>query len=130
MIPQPGLTVARSRKSVTAGRFTRCGPGAVAVQDLGAVGFQAVVVPSGFRTRVQPQRWMHIWWWKKHNRTQSRTLGLPPLALCLTWCTWQAEAGWLHFPAHWQCLSRRVTALRMLASEPCSEPPPTIVGPV
>ena len=26
-------------------------------------GFQAVVVPSGFSSRVQPQRWMTIWWW-------------------------------------------------------------------
>jgi hypothetical protein len=25
-------------------------------------GFHAVVVPSGFRTRVQPQRWITIWW--------------------------------------------------------------------
>jgi hypothetical protein len=24
--------------------------------------FQAVVVPSGFSTRVQPQRWITIWW--------------------------------------------------------------------
>jgi hypothetical protein len=26
-------------------------------------GFHAVVVPSGFRTRVQPHRWITIWWW-------------------------------------------------------------------
>ena len=25
--------------------------------------FHAVVVPSGFRTRVQPCRWIAIWWW-------------------------------------------------------------------
>src|SRR6266566_6351781 len=25
--------------------------------------FHALVVPSGFRTRVQPQRWITIWWW-------------------------------------------------------------------
>ena len=24
--------------------------------------FQAVVVPSGFRTRVQPHRWITTWW--------------------------------------------------------------------
>jgi hypothetical protein len=29
-------------------------------------GFQAVVVPSGFRVRVQPQRWMTTWWWNQH----------------------------------------------------------------
>jgi hypothetical protein len=28
--------------------------------------FQAVVVPSGFRTRVQPQRWITTWWWNQH----------------------------------------------------------------
>jgi catechol 2,3-dioxygenase-like lactoylglutathione lyase family enzyme len=27
--------------------------------------FQAVVVPSGFRTRVQPRRWIAIWWWNR-----------------------------------------------------------------
>ncbi len=43
------------------------------------------------------------------------TLVWPPLALCLTWWTWQAEAGWWHRPAHWQCLSRKITALRMPA---------------
>ena len=25
-------------------------------------GFQAVVVPSGFRTSVQPHRWITTWW--------------------------------------------------------------------
>jgi hypothetical protein len=25
--------------------------------------FHAVVVPSGFRTTVQPHRWMTTWWW-------------------------------------------------------------------
>jgi hypothetical protein len=25
-----------------------------------------VVVPSGFRIKVQPHRWMTTWWWKKH----------------------------------------------------------------
>ena len=61
-------------------------------------GFQAVVVPSGFRTRVQPHRWITTWWWKKHSSKQSRVLVLPPSFLCLTWCTSQAEAGWLHPP--------------------------------
>ena len=37
------------------------------------------------------------------------------MALCRVWCTWQASAGWSHRPAHWQCLSRRVTALRIPA---------------
>ena len=31
---------------------------------------------------------------------------MPPLALCLVWCTSHADAGWLHPPAHWQCRSR------------------------
>jgi|HubBroStandDraft_3_1064219.scaffolds.fasta_scaffold38490_3 hypothetical protein len=48
-------------------------------------GFQAVVVPSGFRTKVQPHRWMTIKWWYEHSRTQSLRLVWPPLALCLTW---------------------------------------------
>ena len=25
--------------------------------------FQAVVLPSGFRTTVQPLRWISTWWW-------------------------------------------------------------------
>ena len=77
--------------------------------------FHAVVVPSGFRTSVQPHRWITTWWWKKQSRTHSRVLVLPPFFLCLTWCTSHAEAGWLHPPAHRQCLSRRVTALRIPA---------------
>ena len=40
---------------------------------------------------------------------------LPPLALCRVWCTSQAAAGWSHRPAHWQCWSRRITALRIPA---------------
>jgi hypothetical protein len=39
----------------------------VAVEHLGLVPvlslFHAVVVPSGFSTRVQPHWWMTIWWW-------------------------------------------------------------------
>jgi PPOX class probable F420-dependent enzyme len=77
--------------------------------------FHAVVVPSGFRTRVQPQRWITTWWWKKQRSTQSLTDVGPPLALCLTWCTSQAAAGWSHRPAHWQCWSRSMTALRIPA---------------
>ena len=30
--------------------------------------FRAVVVPSGFRTRVQPCWWITTWWWKKHSK--------------------------------------------------------------
>src|SRR6266852_3533153 len=78
-------------------------------------GFHAVVVPSGFRTSVQPHRWMTTSWWYQHSKTQSLRLVLPPLALCVTWWTWQAAAGWLHRPAQRQCLSRRMTALRMAA---------------
>jgi hypothetical protein len=48
-----------------------------------------VVVPSLFRMRVQPHRWMTTWWWKKQRSTQSVTLVGPPSALCLTWWTWQ-----------------------------------------
>jgi hypothetical protein len=43
------------------------------------------------------------------------TLVGPPLTLCRVWCTWQAPAGWSHRPAHWQCLSRSRTALRIPA---------------
>jgi hypothetical protein len=39
----------------------------------------------------------------------------PPSALCRVWCTWHASAGWSHRPAHWQCLSRSSTALRIPA---------------
>ena len=53
-------------------------------------GFHAVVVPSGFRTRVQPHLWITTWWWKKHSSTQSLVLVLPPFFLCLTWWTSQA----------------------------------------
>jgi hypothetical protein len=38
-----------------------------------------------------------------------------PLALCLVWCTWQAPAGWVQPPAHWQCRSRSSTAVRIPA---------------
>src|SRR6185437_6081522 len=57
--------------------------------------FQAVVVPSGLTTRVQPQRWITIWWWKGHRSTQSFADVFPPRALCFVWCTWQAPAGWV-----------------------------------
>ena len=71
-----------------------------------------VVVPSGLTTRVQPQRWITIWWWNGHSSTQSFTEVVPPLALCLVWCTSHAPAGWVQPPAHWQCRSRSSTALR------------------
>src|SRR5439155_12039583 len=77
--------------------------------------FHAVVVPSGFTTRVQPQRWMAIWWWNGHKSTQSLTEVFPPLALCFVWCTSHAPAGWRQPPAHWQCRSRNSTALRIPA---------------
>jgi hypothetical protein len=39
-----------------------------------------VVVPSGLTTRVQPQRWMTIWWWcdtkVAHERVNSQDGGL------------------------------------------------------
>ena len=46
-----------------------CGPGVTRLRAGGLwlwstlvrSGFQAVVVPSGFRTRVQPHRWMTTW---------------------------------------------------------------------
>ena len=49
--------------------------------------FQAVVVPSPLRARVQPHRWIATRWWKAHSKTQFLTLVLPPRPLCLTWCT-------------------------------------------
>ncbi len=52
---------------------------------------------------------------EQHRSTQSLVLVLPPLALCLTWCTSHALVGWLHPPAHRQCSSRKVTALRIPA---------------
>src|SRR5689334_11395476 len=32
--------------------------------------FQATVVPSGLRMRVQPWRWIATWWWYRHSSTQ------------------------------------------------------------
>jgi len=40
---------------------------------------------------------------------------LPPFFLCRTWCTSQAEAGWLQPPDHSQCPPRSITALRIPA---------------
>src|SRR6185369_13809196 len=70
--------------------------------------FHAVVVPSGLTARVQPQRWITIWWWNGHSSTQSVADVLPPRALCVVWWTWQP-------PARWQCRSRSSTALRIPA---------------
>src|ERR1039457_1159128 len=39
----------------------------------------------------------------------------PPRPLCLRWWTSHAAAGWWQPPAHWQCLSRSLTALRIAA---------------
>src|SRR5690242_19106308 len=77
--------------------------------------FHALVVPSGLTTRVQPHRWITIWWWNGHSSTQSVTEVVPPWALCVVWWTWQAPAGWVQPPAHWQCRSRSSTALRIPA---------------
>ena len=63
-------------------------------------GFHAVVVPSGLSTSVQPHRWITTWWWNEHSRTHSLRLVGPPWALCLTWCTSQAAAGWLQPDPH------------------------------
>ena len=52
---------------------------------------------------------------EKHSRTQLLVLVWPPSALCLTWCTWHAAAGWLQPPAHRHRLSRSITALRIPA---------------
>src|SRR6201999_3268745 len=84
--------------------------------------FQALVVPSGLTTRVQPQRWMTIWWWNGQSRTQSVTEVVPPWALCVVWWTWQAPAGWVQPPAHWQCRSRSSTALRIPAGTDSAYP--------
>src|SRR5690242_20773267 len=56
-----------------------------------------------------------IWWWNGHSSTQSVTDVVPPRALCRVWWTWQAPAGWVQPPAHWQCRSRSSTALRIPA---------------
>ena len=71
------------RRSCRAGPGVLPGPGwgAVAVQHLGLVLVQAVVVPSGFSMTVQPCWWMTTWWWYQQNRAQSVTLVLPPSAL-------------------------------------------------
>jgi hypothetical protein len=77
--------------------------------------FHAVVVPSALTTRVQPHRWITTWWWNEQRSTHSFTDVFPPSALCFVWCTSQAPAGWLQPPAHWQCRSRSMTALRIPA---------------
>src|SRR6185312_16842896 len=33
--------------------------------------FHVGLVPSGLTSRVQPHRWMTIWWWNRHSKTQS-----------------------------------------------------------
>jgi hypothetical protein len=95
--------------------FTPAGLGSVTVQHLGLV----LVPRRRGAVRVDDQgpaqRWMTTWWWKLQSSTQSLTDVLPPLALCLVWCTSHAEAGWVHRPAHWQCLSRSINALRIPA---------------
>ena len=73
--------------------LTRAGPVGCGCAAPWSCPDSAVVVPSGFRTSVQPHRWITTWWWNQHNRTQSRTLVLPPFFLCLTWCTWHAAGG-------------------------------------
>src|SRR5215469_982350 len=77
--------------------------------------FHAVVVPSGFRTTVQPHWWMTTWWWKKQNRAQSVTDVGPPWAWWRRWWTSQAAAGWSQPPGNRQCWSRRITARRIAA---------------
>ena len=54
--------------------------------------FQAVVVPSGFSTTVQPLRWISTWWWWVQNKMQSLTEVLPPSALWVS-RTRAASAG-------------------------------------
>src|ERR1039457_1140055 len=46
---------------------------------------------------------------------QLSRLVTPPWPLCLRWWTSQAAAAWWQPPAHWQCLSRSLTALRIAA---------------
>src|SRR6185437_16885579 len=84
--------------------------------------FHALVVPSGLTTRVQPCRWITTWWWNQHSRTQSCRDVVPPRALCFVWWTWQAPAGWVHPPAHWQCRSRSSTAFRIPAGTDSAYP--------
>ena len=73
------------------------GPGGrpVAVQHLGLV-----LVPRGRRpVRVDdqgpaPPGGSRPGGGSGHSSTQSLTDVVPPLALCLVWCTWHAQAGW------------------------------------
>src|ERR1039458_5630877 len=46
---------------------------------------------------------------------QFSRLVTPPRPLCRRWWTSQAAAGWWQPPAHWQNLSRSLTALRIAA---------------
>ena len=46
-------------------------------------GFHAVVVPSGFRTSVQPHRWITTWWWKKQSEHAVFGAGLAAVGLVL-----------------------------------------------
>ena len=71
---------------------TRPSGWSVAVQDLGFVSFHAVVVPSGFRMRVQPHRWMTTWWWNGQQHAVLEDV-LPLLALCFVWCTSHAAGS-------------------------------------
>ena len=82
----PGLREHRERvpRAAHPGVVTPGGPGgpwlcSTLVLSL----FQAVVVPSGFRTRVQPHRWITIWWWNQHSSTQSLTRGRAAVGLVL-----------------------------------------------
>ena len=50
---------------------------------------------------------MTTWWWKGHSRTQSFTEVVPPWALCVVWCTWQAPAGWVQPPGCFRYPHRR-----------------------
>src|SRR5690348_15677956 len=98
-----------------AGPLPGAGGWSVAVQDLGFVLVPRAGGAVGVDDQGPAQRWITIWWWKGHSRTQSVTEVFPPSALCVVWWTWQAPAGWVQPPAHWQCRSRSSTAVRIPA---------------
>src|ERR1022692_439168 len=74
-------------------------------------GLVAVVVPSGFRVMVQPQRWIRTRWWKEHRGRQLVRLVVPSWLRGMMWWTWQAGGGWSQ-PGAAQCRSRVMMARR------------------
>ncbi len=57
-------------------------------------GLVAVVVPSLWRVRFQPHRWMAVRWWKVHSGTRLGRLVGPLRARGMRWWMSQTLAGW------------------------------------